>query len=125
MRRFVVIAAIFGVATLGALLVCVCSDNILWGWNSGNIEASKMVGDCLIDKINLFAKENGRLPRQLDEPVPRYLKSLTPPCAGEKRWHYSITGKGDTFYLGFSMPMDRPWCGYPSCDYQSAVGVWH
>jgi hypothetical protein len=125
MRKWLVAAALVVAGLFVTLAVYVNSDSIFWGWTSSNIQASKAKGAELIEKIELYRKENGRLPTQLDELVPRYISSVPAPLAGERRWNYNLTGDGNTFYLGFSMPNNATWGGYPSCGYESQVNQWH
>jgi len=61
----------------------------------------------------------------LDELLPKYMESVPTPTAGVKSWNYNLTGDGDTFYLGFSLPRDATWHGLLSCSYDPRQGFWY
>ena len=113
---------------LGAAIGCVvyvCSASIFWAWTPANIAASKSVGNTLIAKIQEFADQNKKFPRKLDDLVPAHLASIPLPRAGEGRWNYWISDDGTEFSLGFAMPNDSRWHGYPKCFYASDYRNWY
>lgn len=95
----------------------------LWLWTNNKIKDSTKKGDLIILKINLFYEMHGRYPYQLTELVPEYIDTLPLPSAGAKQWNYSAE-RGDEFSLGFSMPRDSKWYGYPISQYDSRSGKW-
>jgi hypothetical protein len=125
MSKLLVAAMLLALIAVAGCTIYLCSDSIFWGWTPGNIAKSKSIGDSLIAKIELFADENKRLPKQLSDLVPKYLKRIPPPTAGEGRWDYRTWEDGRTFSLKFSMPKDKTWHGYPKCFYESGYGFWY
>ena len=76
--------SIVGVLLFGVITVLANSEAVVWGWRSGNIQRSKLVGNSIVEKLFQFQAVNGRYPRRLDELIPMYLQSIPAPCAGEK-----------------------------------------
>jgi hypothetical protein len=125
MPKFICAGAILAVILASAMVVCANSHMVFWGWTPQNIEKSKSAGNLIIEEIERFAEANGHFPGRLDELVPKYLKSIPPPSAGEKCWRYAASEKGDNFELTFCMPMNKGWRGYPSCFFVSSYGSWY
>ena len=125
MSRLIAAFVLLACALMAALVLYLNSDSVFWGWTKKNINHTKSIGSGIILKIGMFQAENGRLPTRLDELVPKYLTSVPTPTAGVRSWNYNLTGDGDTFYLGFSLPRDATWHGYPSCSYDSKQRSWY
>jgi hypothetical protein len=123
MPRLFAVAVCLVISLIVGLIVYLNSAIFFWGWTDRNIEKSKVTGNALIEKINLFHKKNGRFPKDLDELVPAYIASVQAPSAGERQWAYGASG--DMFTLSFSMPKGPAWHGYPSCHYDSRYKFWY
>jgi hypothetical protein len=106
------------------LLIYLNSDSLFWGWTEANIRASKDSGAVIIEAVRRFQRHHGVLPQSLDDLVPAYLPEVPLPSAGGGEWYYGITDGGG-FTLGFGMPRNSVWHGYPSCHFASTYNSWH
>ena len=123
MMRTLKISALLGICLFVSFSISIIPESLACRWNNKMIKESINNGDLIILKIKLFYEKNGRYPRQLTELFPEYIDALPLPSAGAKQWNYGAE-KGDEFRLGFSMPRDSTWHGYPSCQYDSRFGKW-
>lgn len=120
-RNWVVTAAIMvvGVVSTSVALLYLWRE-VASGetWEADDIRASINRGEHLIHAIHQFQKENGRYPTALSELQPNHVTHILPPIAGTRSWRYSTNGTD--FFLHFS-----PSGGYPSWNYDSALGSWY
>jgi hypothetical protein len=121
-----ILLALFILLLLGIPYTLVAfRQEIFWNWRSAAIEESKSRGLLVVKLIGDFRKENGRLPRELDELVPKYASALPLPTAGGKHWEYRLVRGGESFMLSFGMPEDSPFYFYPNCAFSSRTGRWY
>jgi hypothetical protein len=82
-----------------ALVVRSRSDS---SWTDDNIDASKASGTMIIQALGHYKTKHRSYPAALSDLVSEELPKIEPPTAGEGKWHYFVSEKGDSFTLSFS-----------------------
>lgn len=74
-------------------------------------------GSQIVSALYRFRDAKGQYPTALDELVPKFAESISPPTAGDPRWFYIVFDKGQSFSLRYGLTDwgsgDSPYpCGY-------------
>jgi hypothetical protein len=83
-------------------------------WYPWKVHESKRAGDEIIQAIESYRQREGRYPAKLNDLVPRYLRAISPPTAGQKQWTYWAEPNGSAFDLAFQDVRAVPRWYYPS-----------
>jgi len=112
---------------IGVILYLYGCDNK--NWNNTKIEQTKKIAIPIIQALEKYKKENSRPASNLNELVPKYIKTIPKPPLGYQKWDYYLSG--DDYNLGVTSyydPNDSEttyWLRYASSThkwYRGAVG---
>ena len=70
-------------------------------WSDEKVDESKKRGDRIIAALENYRNEHSAYPNSLNDLMPKYLKSIEPPVAGNCKWRYDTYEDGKAFRLIF------------------------
>jgi hypothetical protein len=105
---------IFSLAIL--VILSGCSNR----WSDSKVEESKRRGDNINAALEVYKNENSAFPTKLDSLVPKYIKKIEPPLAGNGKWMYEVYDEGQQYDLGFGGDSDKE----PVCWYSHSIKSW-
>jgi len=82
-----------------SVVFCLILVLIGCGPDKSSISNDERVGDQIVAALETFKGERGSYPDVLSELEPGYIRKITPPKYGAKRWDYIHYCKKDTFAL--------------------------
>jgi hypothetical protein len=81
------------------VLFCLVALSVGCEADKSSVAADERIGDGIIAALDKFKTEQGVYPDTLTQVVPTYIKEITSPHYGEKRWDYIHYCKNDSFGL--------------------------
>lgn len=88
-----------------------------YSWTHSKVDKSINEGNKIIVAIELYQRDNGSLPDNLNDLTPKYISSIPEPYVPPYKWEYKIID--DTIFN-----LTVSWEGYPICFYRSDEQEW-
>ena len=104
----------FTLAGCSVILFAGCSD---WfaDWSGEAVAESQQHGNQIVTALEAYKADHGVYPQDLGELVPKYLREIPPPVAGDRQWGYLPGDVGERFDLTVTGPTENdPIMGYHS-----------
>lgn len=118
MRRVIRPYIVQAIVVAAIYLLAGCNPS---NWNNTNIAESKKRGECIVAALNSYYGDHGRYPDRLNQLVPKYLRNIDSPVAGDRKWIYELKVGGRHCALSFEEPGPPPRKGY---EYSFSASRW-
>ena len=68
-------------------------------WSDARVAETKRRGDIVCQAIDAYRARTGKLPSELKQLQPEFLRDIPQPTVGRKAWEYSVIDGGRDFVL--------------------------
>ena len=89
-------------------------------WSDSKLNESKRRGEKINAALQAYKDEKSVFPAKLDLLIPKYIKKIEPPLAGNGEWLYEVYSDGQQYNLGFEGYSDKE----PVCWYAYKTKMW-
>jgi len=73
-------------------------------WSDARVEETKRRGDAICKAVDSYRARLGKLPQDLRQLQPEFLREIPQPTAGDETWHYKLSDSGRNYWLQVEDP---------------------